>query len=238
MPTAFGHFRFILAATLLFLLTSLGLADPRPAVAESSSLAPYAVVRIKSHGVSATVIWTGHGASYLLSCAHGYSGRDKYRAMAIDVPTPLAGVPKAVAIRLLAIDYEADLSLIEIGDGPLAYVCPVAPKGYSPTGAALSVGYDDMNWPAVQRPTHVLTSMTVTRERPWHGRSGGALIDERGFLIGVCSGYTGPRNHQEVFPGGRGLYVSHATIVRFLEREGWNFSQQTIPVMTKPNCPT
>src|SRR5262245_21456903 len=122
MPTAFRHLRFVLVASLLCLLASSGFAESRPAVAESSSLAPYAVVRVKSHGISATVIWTGPGASYLLSCGHGYAGRDKHRGMLIDAPTPAAGGPKAVTIRLLAVDYDADLSLIEIGDGPLAYV--------------------------------------------------------------------------------------------------------------------
>jgi hypothetical protein len=82
----------------------------------------------------------------------------------------------------------------------------------------LSVGYDEMRQPATQRPVTILrvdADITWTREPPWHGRSGGALLDlESGQLIGVVSGYVS-------YPRGPGIYVSHAAIERFLKQRGW-----------------
>ncbi len=53
---------------------------------------------------------------------------------------------------------------------------------------------------------------TFTVERPWHGRSGGGLIDvDARRLVGVVQGY-------EIGGRGRGVYISHAAILRFLEK--------------------
>src|SRR5262245_64099876 len=74
-------------------------------------LAAHAVVRIPSHGASATVIETRAGSSLLLGCAHAFQGADRYKPIHLDVPVPGAGGPRQAAIRLLDIDYDADLSL-------------------------------------------------------------------------------------------------------------------------------
>jgi hypothetical protein len=141
--------------------------------------------------------------------------------------------------ELVAVDYQADLSLVRIDVGPLPYVCPPASPGTRP-GRALSAGYDEMQWPATVRPATITRTdgqITFTRERPWHGRSGGSLIDaDLGRLIGVVSGYDGPRasdargnsngtkrNFAEVARGGNGIYVSHAAIVAFLQKSGCRF---------------
>lgn len=198
-----------LALLLLLLTGAVGLAGPEDAV-----------VRIQSHGVSGTVVWSGPGRSLILTCAHGHQGPALAKPIKVEVPTRGDATPKRVPLRLLAYDYRDDLALIELGDGPLSSVLPVAPPGYRPSQVGRSIGYDEMRWPATDRPAHVLAGLTETRERPWHGRSGGALVDG-GYLIGVCHGYTGPRNHVEVWPGAQGLYVSHDTILRFLARQGW-----------------
>jgi hypothetical protein len=149
-----------------------------------------------------------------------------------------AGAPRQAAIRLLDVDYQADLSLILLEDGPLTHVAPVAPPGHVPGRNILSIGYDEMRWPATIIPTTILGSSagtTCTRERPGHGRSGGALLDaDAGLLIGVVQGY-------EVSGGRRGLYVSHAAILRFLQRQ----RGQPPPPPTsrdvkpgRPPCPT
>ena len=69
--------------------------------------------------------------------------------------------------------------------------------------------------PAVQASATLLGSTggtTYTRERPGHGRSGGALIDPvAGVLVGVVQGY-------EVDGRRRGMYVSHLAILQFLSR--------------------
>lgn len=235
---------FSLACLLAWTSICLGQAPGAPAIGVAESYRPLstqqktsspelsayarAVVRIESHGVSATIIWTGPGKSYLLTCAHGHTGQARHKPMTVDVPIggPINRENRAT-IRLIDIDYAADLALIEFGVGPLPSCCPVALRGHPVSKETLSVGFDEMKWPAVQRPTHVLTAYTWTQERPWHGRSGGALIDPTGVLVGVCHGYTGPTapdkaHFREVHPAGQGMYVSHETICRFLEKQGWD----------------
>ena len=195
-------------------------AAPPPAV--------NAVVRIPSHGASATVIETGPGYTLLLGCAHAFEGSDRTKPIQLDVPVPCAGQPEQARIRLMAVDYQADLSLVELEDGPLPFVLPVAPPGHRPGNAIWSVGYDEMRWPATAVPATILAvsgSTTFTRERPGHGRSGGALIDaDAGRLIGVVQGY-------ETAGQRRGMYVAHAVILRFL-----NLKQA--PPTLKQLCPT
>jgi Trypsin-like peptidase domain len=173
-----------------------------------------AVIRIPSHGASGTVVLTTRGRSLILGCAHMFAGEMARKPLVFDVPSPSPGGPRQVGTRVLAIDDRADLSLMELNAGPLNYVCPVAPAGFRP-GTCLSVGYDEMRLPAQARLAHVVESgsqMTYTREKPWHGRSGGALIDEQsGYLVGVVLGYEGQ-------PNGRGIYVSHAAVLSFLGR--------------------
>jgi hypothetical protein len=172
-----------------------------------------AVVRLPSHGASGTVIHTEKGRSLILSCAHAFEGLARATPIQLDVPCRNPGSPRSGRIRLLAVDYRLDLSLLELNDGPLDYVCPVAPAGYRP-GRCLSVGYDEMRLPARQAMATLLGSdrgITFTREIPWHGRSGGGLIDrDAGCLIGVVQGY-------EVGGERRGLYVSHEAILKFLK---------------------
>src|SRR5579872_711546 len=157
-----------------------------------------------SHGGSATVIYSVQGRTLLLSCGHCFSSQaDRQKRIEIVAPSPAPGASpvRTGGIRLVAADAKLDLSLIEMGYGPLPYVCPVAA---SPTpGVALSVGYDEMKLPPQKRPAHIVPPLsgpdsTFTKERPWHGRSGGALIDPAGQQIGVVSAYTGPSNHREL----------------------------------------
>lgn len=174
----------------------------------------WAVVQLPSHGASATVIQTGPGRTLLLSCAHAFEGKDRYRPIDVDMPAPTSDGPRKVGVRLLAVDYRRDLSLIEVPAGPVPYVCPVAPRLSG--SQVLSVGYDGMKKTPDGRPsvikyaTILETSdgVTWTREIPWHGRSGGALIDSNG-LIGVVQGY-------ETSGRRRGMYVSHQTILDFI----------------------
>ncbi len=200
-----------------------------------------AVVRIPSHGASATVIDTRDGATLLLGCAHAFQGADRRTPIALDVPVPAAGRAKRAAIRLLDVDYAADLSLILLEDGPLPYVAPVAPAGHKPGQRIVSVGYDAMRWPAVEQPATILAfspATTFTRERPGHGRSGGGLLDlDNGCLIGVVQGY-------ETAGARRGVYVSHATVLRFLDKargERGGVSPPSFPTplgaLTRPRSP-
>lgn len=179
-----------------------------------------ATVRIRSHGASGTIIATTEGRSWILSCAHMLAdehGRPsdsvRRKPLQIDGPVQPYAPQQRSSARLLAWDYDLDLSLIEIGNGPFHYV-PVAPPGHRPAGVLLSVGYDSMAWPVTKQTVTILGidgNTIFTREKPWHGRSGGGLIDLHGrCLIGVVQGY-------EVSPRARGLYVSHAAVLRFMQ---------------------
>jgi hypothetical protein len=180
-----------------------------------------AVVRLRSHGASATVIHTEPGRTFLLSCAHAFEGRDRFKALQIDGLAAPSG-----AARVLAVDADLDLSLIEVRSGPVAAVAPVAGPGYRPGPNLLSAGFDEMKTPATVRPAHIIRvdrDVTWTREPPWHGRSGGGLIDaDSGQLLGVVSGYVS-------YPAGPGIYVSHEAIERFLKRQGWWSPSQSRP---------
>ncbi len=244
--------RFTLPLVLLLALAASAAAAPRDAVA-----------RMPSHGGSATVIYTAPGRSLLLTCAHCFRGPDRDRRIRLDVPHNAPGPHRVVGARLLAVDRHADLALVELNDGPLPFVCPVANAGTRP-GRCLSVGYDEMRTPPAARPATVLWSggdTTWTRQRPWHGRSGGALIDEStGRLVGVVSGYTGrrPRAHVEVLPGTFGVYVSLSAVRDFVGRhapealtsperqrrdqgpppanDGWRMPR--LPAPSRPACPS
>lgn len=183
----------------------------------ASSLADvtWAVVRLPNHGGSGTVIETKAGKTWILSCAHAFEGQAKDRRIKVDLILDSPGPPKDVGIRLYRVDYELDLSLIEMDHGPVDYICPIAPAGHRPGRNVWSVGYDEMRIPARRdRATLIAFSdlFTYARERPWHGRSGGPLIDyDAKALIGVCYGY-------EVNGFQRGIYVSHDAVVRFMKK--------------------
>ena len=189
------------ASLLLFLIVSNVQSAPEDAV-----------VRLPSHGASATVIYTEPGRTFLLGCGHAFEGNARFKPITIDVPvTARDGHDKRASIKLVALDMVHDLSLVEMSVGPLSNVAPVAPTNHR-SGRTTSVGYDEMRMPAQRIPTTILGvqgDTTFTRERPWHGRSGGGLIDDSGYLVGVVQGY-------EIRPGGRGLYVSHQAILQFL----------------------
>lgn len=223
---AFGSFLAVLA--------ELPAQSAPPAVAETRAGGPgaiFAVVRLPSHGASATVIDTRPGSSLLLGCAHAFQGSSRTKPLTIDLPCSQPGPVRPARIRLLAVDAGLDLSLIALEDGPLPFVCPVAPPGYRPSSAVLSIGYDGMRWPPQQRTATLLGTngrTTYTRETPWHGRSGGALLDRQsGYLIGVVQGY-------EVGGQRRGMYVSHQTVLTFLGRPGPETTPPPRPYLAPP----
>jgi hypothetical protein len=201
------------ALVLLTTITALTQAGQQPS-ADPPSQATWAVTRLASHGASATVIATEPGKTLLLSCGHAFVAEQRSKRITLDLPTNRPTEARAVGIQLLQVDHEADLSLLLLRAGPVDFVCPVAPPRHR-AGRLLSVGYDNMRLPATVLPAHIVQlspQVTYTRERPWHGRSGGALLDaDAGCLLGVVSGY-------ETQGLRRGIYASHQAILRFLER--------------------
>jgi hypothetical protein len=223
----------------------------------------HAVVRITSHGCSGTVIATGAGRSIILTCAHAWERPSEFRKpIVIDAPSPLphGKVERGVAPKLVAFDlYDGmrrpngrDLALIEMRAGPLPYVCQVAPPG-TLASVCLSVGYDEMRLPMVlerariiQRPGSPVMSrpnITYTAEIPWHGRSGGPLISERGQLVGVVQGYEMDRYKRPTI----GMYASHTAILSFLQENGYRWAvpsntpqsplSSPLPVITPRSSP-
>lgn len=194
-----------------------------------------ATVRIKSHGASGTIIATSEGKSWILGCAHMFMDfRDNsidpelaQKRLRIDGPVqPYA--PKSMAeAKLIAADPHLDLCLIVIENGPFHYL-PVAKIGHKPSYDIRSIGYDEMAWPITNQHATILitgANWTHTREKPWHGRSGGGLIDaEARVLIGVVHGY-------ETRGQKRGIYVSHEAVLRFLEThmQGHQYAPHTTP---------
>src|SRR5262249_12887434 len=118
-------------------------------------------------------------------------------------------------------------------NGPFFYF-PVAPPGHEPGPKLVSLGYDNMAWPVTSKSATLLVTegnWTFTREKPWHGRSGGALIDVQArVLIGVVHGY-------EVKANGRGVYISHAGIRAILARQWKAGPPAPPPVQPLPQWP-
>jgi hypothetical protein len=208
---------------LLLLFVSAYCLLPTAYCLEPAADPALAAVRIKSHGASATVIASGEGKSWLLGCAHMLtdvhgqpSEAARRKPLRLDGPVQPYAPNQRSPARLLAWDYDLDLSLIEIDNGPFHFV-PVARPGHKPGLDLWSVGYDEMRWPVTRQRATLLFSRgqtTFTVEKPWHGRSGGGLIDASGrCLIGVVQGY-------EIGGHERGLYISHAAILQFLQRHG------------------
>jgi hypothetical protein len=179
------------------------------------------VVRIKSHGASGAVIATTDGKSWILSCAHMfYDARDHVdpsltgKKIVIDGPAQPYAESKLAPVRVIGADPLCDLSLLEIDNGPFHFM-PIAAAGFLPGRDIVSAGYDGMKWPITQVSVTILQTSpawTYTREKPWHGRSGGGLFDLGGrCLIGVVNGY-------ETTGQQRGIYVGHDAILRFVGR--------------------
>jgi hypothetical protein len=189
-----------------------------------------AVVRIPSHGLSGVVIWTEQGRTLIATAAHGFQGYEQVMGpngrpmrgrpmkdvpLTIRAPIPQRGNQpnQKVGVKLLSVDHNLDLALVELNAGPLPYVCPVAPKGHRPA-RAVSVGYDHGEEPMVVAPATLIGSdgqRTYTRENPVPGRSGGAIMDpDQNVLLGCCTGFEtqGPR---------RGIYSSLDALWSFLD---------------------
>lgn len=193
-----------------------------------------AVVRLPSHGGSGTVVSTGPGWSLILTAGHLYGKPQNPRVpgspmvpdqQRIRQPMTFDIVASAAkgqgGSNLLGYDLSQDIALVRLNYGPLPHVAPVAPAGFRP-GLCLSGGFDDMQFPGQWRTTHIIPDRgdgyTYTVEPPWHGRSGGGLIDANtGYLVGVCSGYTGAHSRDDRMRG-KGVYASHASILAFLRR--------------------
>lgn len=157
-------------------------------------------VRIESHRGCGTVIATEPGRSWVLSAGHLF-GIGKMDHRLITRTIAISG-NKAKA-RVIACDLQADLSLIEMDDGPLP-VCPVAPRWSR--WLWLETGGRRVTLSGREK------GRILTLERPEPGQSGSGLIS-RGHLFGVVQGW----NIGSDGESGDGCHVDHEAVLRFLE---------------------
>jgi hypothetical protein len=222
--------RLLVVLVVSLILSGTALAGPEDAT-----------VRLSSHGGSGVCIQTGPNYSYILSCAHCFTGYEQHcvgmdrfgqpvmvedkskpmraKPIVVEVRSPDLGPTRRVGVKLVQIDETADLALLLV-NVQLPYVCPVPPAGFSPTVCS-TAGYDEMKGLVVRKATILRNgpNWTITKEPPWHGRSGGGLIDARGYVVGVVHAYDHQGNqppHSAEEVKGVGIHVSHASIVRFL----------------------
>lgn len=198
-----------------------------PAWAQPNAI--YGVVRIVSHGCSGTVISTYSGHTWILGCAHAYWDENERPSLAaqkkrhvIDIPS-ITKDPIVGNATVVAVDNQRDLSLLHLDVGPVPFEAMIpATDGYVP-GRMWSCGYDKMRLPGSGKPQVYPATFVPgydsraklksrTKETPVPGRSGGAIIDERGFVIGVCSEYD---------TRGGGVYASLPSIQAFVKAHGF-----------------
>jgi hypothetical protein len=210
---------FFISLLVLLLLSLRSEAAPKDAV-----------VRITSHGCSGTVFAVKGNRSWIVTCAHAFKGREGAMPVVVDAP----GARMQVRGWITKIDHDLDLAMVQV-ESALPYVCHVAPESFRPS-RCLSVGWDEM------KDRQTVQTATVTRhqgtethtwEKPWEGRSGGALIFN-GRLAGVVSGYTSPGNRQFIPGVNHGIYVSLPAVRGFLWPSGTGQAQVALPVRQAP----
>ena len=100
--------------------------------------------------------------------------------------------PKQLVARIRS----DDVALLKIKrDGPVPGALPIRPDLFEPPAPVLSLGCDNAEYPWMWEGNIIGTQADswVTDVQPWHGRSGGPLIDQQGYVVGICSAYSGNR---------------------------------------------
>ncbi|MFK7817098.1 MAG: trypsin-like peptidase domain-containing protein [Planctomycetaceae bacterium] len=165
---------------------------------------------------SGTIVHSQRGRSIILTCAHIMDQAGPNPKVQVDVF--LNGKSKTFHGKVVGHDINPDVGLITIPTSmklPIAEVVPPTQKpekgqsvfsigcnnGKEPTreGARLS-GVDSYDGP----------NNLETNHAPEHGRSGGALFDSAGRVIGVCSAADRKGNH--------GLYAGNRAIFTMLKK--------------------
>jgi S1-C subfamily serine protease len=198
--------------------------DPVRQLARSSCVR---VVETKDGKIgSGTIVGVRDGFAYILTAAHVIAGGGR-------IELHLPGKSKVLTkVDVVAAGKIQDLALLKVAvDDAKLEALPIA--GSPPTDEtfdAVSAGYGDAAEPEV-RAERVLArkllkrSDTETwfawecRDRPDTGRSGGALINKDGRLIGVCNGTQ----------DGKGYYCDLAEIQKVLEKKGFDWLWKDVP---------
>lgn len=215
---------------------------PAPAQRQSSGDPRLAVVRFtlkewveeerrwREHTFSGVVVDRTSRCAWVLTVAHGFESRSGRYMLAIDAPWPRNAAPQIVRMRITKIDKAMDLAVVKLETGNLPNVCYVATRPPLAGARCTSVGYtEDDDDPSLEDATITEQGrLTVTKEAPWHGRSGGALIDASGRLVGLAAAYDPagcPYNEERepakfkawVLRYAPGYWISHQTIWKFMQ---------------------
>jgi S1-C subfamily serine protease len=180
---------------------------------------------VKKTEGSGTLVGCTKALAYVLTAAHVVAGAEKVEVATFTEashPNPSAVVR---GVEVIAVSAEADLAVLRFaaGDGlpkPVK-VCPVAgvpgPKPFSGLSAGCATGKppsclieDVKGKRRLKRPGadgHVLAWEAGALAK---GRSGGALLDRSGRLVGVASG----------LGDGKGYYTHVEEVHAFLKRNG------------------
>jgi S1-C subfamily serine protease len=149
------------------------------------------------------------GVAYLLTAAHVVPPGDDANRVSLEFYSPKT-FPNVVLKTVGYVAYrmaEDDIAVVEaaIKDAPEIGVVRICPKSQLPTPEklhvpVLTVGCDGpkrtprlatdtvLNKVTVQKPNGTKVLCWETEHPPQQGRSGGPLIDKRGYLMGICSG--------------------------------------------------
>ena len=179
-----------------------------------------ATVRIRVHDSrredtgSGTVIHSAAGGSYILTCAHLFTGFAEDAAVEVDVFGNAQA--KRFPATVVGGDHNSDLAIIRIQNAdPLTHVqLSARPAEIALQQNLYSFGCNKGDVPTpmqtkVSKISPYLGPANLTCDiPPEKGRSGGGLFNDEGQLIGVCSAADPARNE--------GLYMAHNAVMSII----------------------
>jgi S1-C subfamily serine protease len=208
------------------LVALLIVADAKDIPQDVQASALRATVRISNPATDSTgsgvVIKQDADFVFVLTARHVIDRADKVQVhtfSALSYPQ----VEKTYDAEIVAESRAKDLAVVRVSTrDKFPAVLPVCAAAKAPTDkdfAAVSVGCDGGKAPtcraetvkgrkAVRRPGEEVVVSWEVENAPAAGRSGGPLVDRRGYVIGIASGANGDR----------GYYVHPEEIVRFLKK--------------------
>jgi len=232
---------FLLLAWSTFLPGQTGPSDSPSIPRTVQEAALRATVRILDGGGGGTgsgvIVGRGGPFVYVLTAGHvvGQAERVTVQTFSSQEPRKVANV--FAGARVVARSQpDQDLALIRLtmGEEPpgVLRICPPekAPPGKKPfrvlachcqaDGLPVCQEEEVIGKKRVHRPEAAAAiPLWEVKRRPLKGHSGGALADERGYLLGICSGAS----------GGKGYYVPPETIQAFLKTNGYPWLCQQSP---------
>ena len=154
---------------------------------------------VKSIG-SGVIIAQANDAVYVLTASHVVNRPERIAVHFVWRDGKSHPPVDRVRKEIIARDKQADLALIRLDyRGEVPGVAPIRIVQIGAPFRCLSVGCDDGSFPWCweSRVTRGEPQSWVTERPPWHGRSGGPLLDTAGRTVGICSAYSDSKKHRE-----------------------------------------